>query len=140
MMYFRRQKICLTFRLETKNRRIKISKIFWESTKSLRQTRDQFMNIQDLFRAKKISVVLASLHNFELTLINLRNCQILIFETRTISRVHSINFFSIYHQHHSNLYNVIEKFESTISWNEFFKQISHEIRIAIVWVFEWIFE
>ena len=138
--FIRWQKICLIFQLKTNDKRIKISRIFWKSLKSLKQTQNQLLNTRDLFRVKEINVVLTSLHNFEIILIIMRNCQILMFETRTISRAHLINFFIIYYQHYNNLYNIIENFELTISWNEFFKRISYKMRIAIVWVFEWIFE
>ena len=130
----------MIFQLETNDKRIEISRVLWESLKSLKQTRDQLLSTRDLLWAKEISVVLTLLYNFEIILIITRICQILMFETRTISHVHSINFFTIHYQYHSNLYNVIENFESTISWNEFFKRISQKIRIAIVWVFKWIFE
>ena len=93
----------------------------------MRQTRDQFINSRDLSRAKLINVILTSLHNFELILINSRNCQILMFKTRTFFRVHSINFFIIYYQYYNNLYNVIKKFELILLSNEFFIRLSHEM-------------
>ena len=100
--------------------------------KLLKQTRNQLLNTRNLFRVKKINVILTWLHNFELILINSQNCQILIFETRTIFCAHSISFFTIHHQYYNNLYNIIKKFESILLWDEFFIRLSHKIRITIV--------